>query len=86
VARGGKDPLQISFGLAVRRLRRERKISQEKLSQLAGINRTYMGDVERGERNLSLQNMVKIAAALGVEPSKLLTTMEEEFAILKPKS
>jgi len=78
MTRGARTPLQAAFGRAVIRLRKRRKISQEKLAQLAGINRTYMGDVERGERNLALQNMEKIANALGVKLSQLIRIMEKE--------
>ena len=62
----------------MRRARKARKISQEKLAELSDINRTYMGDVERGERNLALQNMAKIARALGLRLSQLIRLMEEE--------
>ena len=78
MARGKRQPLQVAFGKAVRRIRKTRKISQETLALNAGINRTYMGDVERGERNLALQNMEKIASALGVKVSELLRVMEKE--------
>jgi len=64
------------FGLAVRKFRHEKKISQEKLAELAKIHRTYIGDVERGTRNISLANMVKIASALGVPLSRLIAEME----------
>jgi transcriptional regulator with XRE-family HTH domain len=80
VARGKRDPLQAAFGQAVRRARNARKVSQEKLAELSEINRTYMGDVERGERNLALKNMSKIARALGLRLSQLLRAMEEELA------
>jgi transcriptional regulator with XRE-family HTH domain len=79
VARGKRDPLQAAFGRAVRRAREVRKISQEKLAELSDINRTYMGDVERGERNLALKNMSKIASALGMRLSQLIRAMEEEL-------
>ena len=79
MTRGARTPLQAAFGRAVIRLRKREKISQEKLAQLAGINRTYMGDVERGERNLALQNMAKIAQALGVKLSKIIREMEREI-------
>jgi transcriptional regulator with XRE-family HTH domain len=79
VARGKRDSLQVAFGRAVRRRRKTRKISQEKLAELSEINRTYMGDVERGERNLALQNMSKIARALGLRLSQLIRLMEDEL-------
>jgi DNA-binding XRE family transcriptional regulator len=69
------DP-RARFGTAVRRLRRRKGISQEKLAELAGIHRTYMGDVERGTRNLALVNMTRIANALGLPLSELIREME----------
>ena len=71
------DP-RIAFGKAVRRLRQRRGISQERLAELAGIHRTYVGDVERGTRNLALVNMTRIAEALGVRLSGLIREMERE--------
>lgn len=79
MARGKRDPLQVAFGRAIRRARNARKVSQETLAELSEINRTYMGDVERGERNLALKNMSKIARALGLRLSQLLRAMEEEL-------
>jgi|PersoiStandDraft_1058852.scaffolds.fasta_scaffold07731_5 transcriptional regulator with XRE-family HTH domain len=81
---GTKAPVQIAFGKAVRRVRKTKKISQEKLAALAGINRGYMGSVERGERNLALQNMEKIARALGVKLSQIIRVMEEERRRVRP--
>jgi transcriptional regulator with XRE-family HTH domain len=52
-----------SFGERVRRLRQAKRLSQEKLAQLSGLDRSYIGSVERGERNISLINIVKIATA-----------------------
>jgi len=60
------------FGDAVRYYRKKSEYSQEKLAQICGLDRTYIGSVERGERNISLDNIVKIATALGVPPGKLL--------------
>ena len=65
------DP-RIVFGRRVRRLRIELRISQEKLAELADLHRNYVGGVERGERNVSLVNIVKLAHSLNVSPSKLL--------------
>ncbi|MCI0457279.1 MAG: helix-turn-helix domain-containing protein [Gemmataceae bacterium] len=64
------DPLK-QFGERVRTLRARLGLSQEALAAKAGIHRTYMGGVERGERNLSLRNIVRLAAALGVPPRDL---------------
>jgi transcriptional regulator with XRE-family HTH domain len=72
---GQKDP-RIAFGKAVRSLRQRRGISQERLAELAGIHRTYIGDVERGTRNLALVNMTRIAEALGLRLSDLIREME----------
>ena len=81
MARGKRQPLQVAFGQAVRRIRKTRKISQEALALDAGINRTYMGDVERGERNLALLNMAKIARALGVKLSEIIRQTEREARV-----
>jgi transcriptional regulator with XRE-family HTH domain len=59
------------FGKKMRALRRERKLSQEDLADLANLHRTYIGAIERGERNVSLLNMKKIADAFKVPISKL---------------
>lgn len=64
------DPLK-RFGERVRALREQIRLSQEALAAKAGIHRTYMGGVERGERNISLKNIVRLAAALGVHPRDL---------------
>ena len=55
------------FGLKVRELRKQKEISQEKLAELAGLHRTYIGMIERGEKNLTLLNIEKIALALNVK-------------------
>lgn len=60
-----------AFGARVRELRVEKGLSQEDLADAAGIHRTYVGGVERGERNLSLLNIVRIANALEVPVSEL---------------
>lgn len=65
------------FGHRVRILRERIGISQETLASRAGIHRTYMGGVERGERNISLKNILRIAEALGVPPQRLFDEGKE---------
>jgi transcriptional regulator with XRE-family HTH domain len=59
-------PLLRTLGLAIRSLRRDRGLSQETLAALADIDRSYMSSIERGLRNVSVLNVARIAAALGV--------------------
>ena len=66
------DP-KVVFGKRVRELRMARNLSQEALADEARLHRTYMGSVERGERNISLENIVRIARALRVFPNELLS-------------
>jgi transcriptional regulator with XRE-family HTH domain len=68
------DP-RIIFGKRVRALRLERRLSQEKLAELADLHRNYVGGVERGERNVSLLNIVKLAEGLKIRTTKLFETM-----------
>ncbi len=63
------------FGVRVRALRSRltSPVSQEQLAEAAGLHRTYIGHVERGEVNPTLWNIVRIAHALGVDPAELVT-------------
>lgn len=63
---------QLQFGETVREMRLALDLSQEMLAELTGLHRTYIGSVERGERNISLQNIVSITHALQVSPAELL--------------
>jgi transcriptional regulator with XRE-family HTH domain len=64
------------FGRNVRTHREKLKISQEKLAELCDLHRTYIGAIERGERNVALENIQKIAKALGVKISILFKGTE----------
>ena len=59
------------FGNTLRQLRDERGYSQEELAERAELHRNYVGGVERGERNVALENIVKLAKALSVPPGDL---------------
>ena len=63
--------LKRKFGQAVQWLRHDLGVSQEELAARAEIHRTYLGDIERGNRNPALINICRIAAALEVKPSAL---------------
>lgn len=70
--------LLIRFGKTVRRLRSEQNISQESFADLCDLHRTYISDIELGKRNVSLENIEKIAFALGISVSQLFTEAENE--------
>lgn len=59
--------IKVRFGLAIREYRLKRNISQEKLAELSDLHRTYISDVERGDRNVSLINIEKICSALQIK-------------------
>jgi len=59
-------------GFSIRRIREQRGLSQEKLAALAGLHRAYIGQIERGQKNIGLKNLEKIAKALGVSTRVLL--------------
>lgn len=66
-----KHEYLISFGKQVKKLRKEKGLSQEKLALLCDLDRSYIGGVERGERNISLVNLFRIARALDISLSDL---------------
>jgi transcriptional regulator with XRE-family HTH domain len=65
-------PVLVAFGRSVKQSRAERGVSQEELAHLAGIDRSYMSSIERGEQNVGLMSMQRVAAALGVTLSELV--------------
>lgn len=64
--------IQQDFGARLREIRKQKGLSQEALALNCELDRTYIGGVERGERNISLINIYKIAAALDISPRELL--------------
>ena len=67
-----KEPILLRFGKNVQELRKAQQLSQEQLAEIAGVHRTYIGMIERAEKNITLCNIEKIAKALNVSISKLL--------------
>jgi len=67
-----KEEILTKFGSRVRKLRLEKEFSQEDLSLVCELDRTYISGVERGVRNISLLNIKRLAEALDVTPSELL--------------
>jgi transcriptional regulator with XRE-family HTH domain len=65
------ENIQRSLGRRIRELRTKHGWTQEQFAGFCGLHRTYMGHVERGEKNVSLSTMLRVANALGVEPSAL---------------
>lgn len=68
--------IKYKFGEVVKRIRIEQKLSQEKLAELTGLHRTYISEVERGERNVSLVNIYRIAHGLNKNVSELFLYLE----------
>ena len=63
------EDIKLAFGKRVKELRLQKGISQEKLANIAGVDRTYMTQVENGKRNISIENVRKICIALNVSIS-----------------
>lgn len=70
-----KEEIQRQFGDSLRQMRHEADLSQEELAHRADLDRSYVGSVERGERNITLLNVVRLARALSVPPAELLNDL-----------
>lgn len=75
------EEIRVAYGKAVRTIRQDKKISQEELADLCGLHRTYISDIELGKRNVSLENIDKIAYALQVKKSELFVQVEHYESI-----
>ena len=74
------DDLRAAFGRRVRTLRHRLQISQEELAHRSGMHWTYLGGIERGERNPALINIARLAAALQVSPAELFSIFTQRPA------
>ncbi len=72
-----KHPNLIKIGKQIRDIRSSKGYSQEEFAAIAGLGRTYMGRVERGEQNISIQNLIRIAFALNVEVGTLVPSLSD---------
>jgi transcriptional regulator with XRE-family HTH domain len=61
-----------ALGFTIRQVRQKKNWSQEELAEYANLHRNYVGSTERGERNIAILNIIKIAKALGIKASELL--------------
>lgn len=71
----------VAVGKVIQRIREEKRLSQEVLSGLAGIGRTHLSAIERGERKPTLETFFKLSDALDMRPSVLLAEIEKELGI-----
>jgi transcriptional regulator with XRE-family HTH domain len=69
-----------AFGLVLRKVRQDRGLSQEELAARAGYHRTYIGQLERGEKSPSLRTLLNISITLGVSPSALIRKVERSLS------
>ena len=70
------EAFAVEFGARVRAQRSARGWTQERLAEAVGLHFTYVGSVERGERNVSLRNILRLAEALGVDPGSLVSGLK----------
>jgi transcriptional regulator with XRE-family HTH domain len=71
----------ILFGKAIRRIREQKGLSQEAFADLSHLHRTYIGGIERGERNVGLINLLRLSKALKVLPSELLQDFDKKVMV-----
>lgn len=72
LSKNRQDPVLVALGEAIRRLRLSKDISQEKLALLAEVDRSYVGRVERGDNNVAVLTLARLASALDISIAKLM--------------
>lgn len=70
--------LELSIGILIRKIRNNRKLSQENLAELCNLHRNYIGYIERGEKNITVKNLAKILAALGMSLEDFFTMLASQ--------
>jgi len=73
------EDIRLRFGKAVRKRRRKLGVSQEEFADMCGLDRTYIGGIERGERNVALVNIEKVAKGLRISLSELFRDVSREI-------
>ncbi len=76
LSRNRQDPVLLALGGAIKRIRLERNISQERLALLAEVDRSYVGRVERGDNNVAILTLARLANAMDISMSKLMKEAE----------
>ena len=76
-----QEDLLLTFGKTIRQIRLSKNISQEKFADLCNLHRTYISDIELGKRNVSLENIGKMASALDMNISELFQEVESDASI-----
>jgi transcriptional regulator with XRE-family HTH domain len=74
-----RSPAHAAFGETIREMRKQRGISQESLALMCGLDRTYISGIERGTRNPSLTNILRIAAALDTSAAMLFVDVQADM-------
>ena len=72
LSKSRQDPALLALGVAIRKVRQSKNISQEKLALLAEVDRSYVGRVERGDNNVAILTLLKLASALDINLEKLM--------------
>ncbi len=72
LSKNRQDPVLVALGVALRRIRLEKSISQEKLALLAEVDRSYVGRVERGDNNVAVLTLIRLARAMDISMAEIM--------------